>query len=67
MSRPKKIETFEIGDKVKLLTDTKSEGVVVHRHSAIKDGKEWSVHWYNILKERSYRGVYSSFEIKKYY
>jgi len=65
MSRTKKeSQTFDVGDKVKLTSNSKSEGVVVHRHSVAKDTREWSVHWYNIKPDR---GVYRADEIKKYY
>lgn len=64
MARPKKIVTLSIGDKVKLATDKKSEGVIVHRFSNTKYGKEWSVHWYN---QKNDRGVYNTNELKKYY
>ena len=65
MPRTKKSVTiFSIGDKVKHISDSKSEGVVVHRHSTLKDNREWGVHWYKYGVER---GVYRTDEIKKYY
>ncbi len=60
----KSTSPFDIGDKVKLLKVNKSEGVVVHRQSIVKDNKEWCVHWYNITPGS---GIYSADEIKKYY
>jgi hypothetical protein len=62
MSRPK--SDFKIGDKVKHHKESKSEGVIVHRHSFAPTGKEWSVHWY---KYSVARGIYSSEELKKYF
>jgi hypothetical protein len=65
MARPRKIVIgFNVGDKVKLTTNQKAEGVIVHRHSVALDGREWNVHWYNVSPGR---GIYSSTEIQKYY
>ena len=65
MSRPaKNVAIFEIGDRVKHISDPKSEGVVVHYHSSSTDSRVWSVHWHNM---KPGRGVYTSTEIQKYY
>ena len=66
MARPKKIiANFEVGDKVKLISSPKTEGVLVHHYSVVKDGKEWGVHWHK--DNPANRGIYSSTEIQKYY
>ena len=63
MPRRKKAMIFVIGDKVKHISNPKSEGVVVFQSNHESD-KEWSVHWYNMSPGR---GIYSSSELKKYY
>jgi hypothetical protein len=57
------VVAFEIGDKVMLATEPKTEGVIVHRHGVVKDGREWSVHWH---KRSPDRGIYNSTEIIKH-
>jgi hypothetical protein len=66
MTRPTKIiANFEIGDKVRLISSPKTEGVVVHHYSIVTDDKEWSVHWHKDNPVN--RGIYKSTEIQKYY
>lgn len=62
MSRPK--SDFKIGDKVKHVSDNKSEGVVVHKQQDHADGRQWNVHWHRF---KCARGVYTADEIKKYF